>query len=434
MDVTTDPGYAVKRGSDKMIGKSGPPMVSKFDIPSGRILQFEEQYSPEDVALMRRYFNKLPQGQSMRGEEIFDAAQGRDVILEGIAKAGGFAGYERPNTGAVGKGQWFRVTEPEELMRKSGGGKVDTTRRALLGLLGKPQQAQSQPLAVVTPSPAQQTVSPLQVVAEKVMQTPMTRRDFMKNTGEAVGAQAVQNVTGGLGLGSIAKMAAKSAVIPKSAMPEQEIADSIAKYASSIIEDESKLPAAFAAIFGKNKKYPSGENPYYMLSDIGWEADQKALESASKSIGFDIPGIVRATGIPEEEIRRVVKNDSELFEKVTDAARKRASLEQVLEDGRSKEAYRSTSISDIDEQELEGIIDQVIKEFGKDADEADILGEVNDRFKSRFYQKERLEENADPMYRSLYKNVMEDDILDNVFEQFDFDDTYQIVLDKFYGN
>jgi uncharacterized protein YidB (DUF937 family) len=122
IDVTTEPSYAVKRGSDKMIGKSGPPMVNQFDIPQGRMLQFEEQYSPEDVALMRRYFNKLPQGQAMRGEEIFDAAQGRDAILEGIAKAGGFAGYERPNTGAVGKGQWFRVTEPEELVRKARGG------------------------------------------------------------------------------------------------------------------------------------------------------------------------------------------------------------------------------------------------------------------------------------------------------------------------
>jgi hypothetical protein len=122
IDVTTEPSYAVKRGADKMIGKSGPPMVNQFDIPQGRMLQFEEQYSPEDVALMRRYFNKLPQGQAMRGEEIFDAAQGRDAILEGIAKAGGFAGYERPNTGAVGKGQWFRVTEPEELVRKARGG------------------------------------------------------------------------------------------------------------------------------------------------------------------------------------------------------------------------------------------------------------------------------------------------------------------------
>lgn len=117
LDVTTDPGYAVKRGADKMLGQAGPPMVNKFDIPAGRLLRFEEQYSPEDVALMRRFFNKLPAGQSMTGEEIYDLAQGRDVILDGIAKAGGFAGYERPNTGAVGKGQWFRMTDPEELQR-----------------------------------------------------------------------------------------------------------------------------------------------------------------------------------------------------------------------------------------------------------------------------------------------------------------------------
>lgn len=122
IDVTTEPSYAVKRGTDKMLGKSGPPMVNQFDVPAGKILQFEEQYSPEDVALMRRYFNKLPQGQAMSGEDIFDAAQGRDAILEGIAKAGGFSGYERPNTGAVGKGQWFRITEPEELIRKARGG------------------------------------------------------------------------------------------------------------------------------------------------------------------------------------------------------------------------------------------------------------------------------------------------------------------------
>ena len=125
IDVTTDPGYAVKRGTDKMLGREGPPMVNKFDIPEGRMLRFEEQYSPEDVALMRRYFNKLPQGQAMKGEDIWDAAQGRDVIMEGLAKAGGFAGYERPNTGAAGKGQWFRVTDPEELKRaKKRGGLV----------------------------------------------------------------------------------------------------------------------------------------------------------------------------------------------------------------------------------------------------------------------------------------------------------------------
>jgi uncharacterized protein YidB (DUF937 family) len=123
IDVTTDQGYAVKRGTDKMLGKAGPPMVNKFDIPEGRLLRFEEQYTPADVALMKRFFNKLPGDTPMTGEEIYDLAQGRDVVLGGIAKAGGFAGYERPNTGAVGKGQWFRITEPEEMKkaRKRGG-------------------------------------------------------------------------------------------------------------------------------------------------------------------------------------------------------------------------------------------------------------------------------------------------------------------------
>jgi len=123
MDVTTDPGYAIKRGQDKMLGQSGPPMVNKFDIPEGRLLKFEEQYSPEDIALMRRFFNKLPEGQALKGEDIWDLAHGKDVVMEGVAKAGGFAGYQRPNTGAYGKGDWYRIVEPEQLKRgkKKGG-------------------------------------------------------------------------------------------------------------------------------------------------------------------------------------------------------------------------------------------------------------------------------------------------------------------------
>lgn len=131
LDVTTDPGYAVKRASDKMsmFGQEGPPMVNKFDIPAKRVLRFEETYSPEDVKLMRRFFNKLPEGKAMTGEEIYDAAQGKDFVMEGIAKAGGLSGYERPAGGSGGVGNWYRITNQEELTRKARGGLAQIQKR-----------------------------------------------------------------------------------------------------------------------------------------------------------------------------------------------------------------------------------------------------------------------------------------------------------------
>jgi hypothetical protein len=131
LDVTTDPGYAVKRAGDKMsvMGQEGPPMVNKFDVPASKLLRFEETYSPEDVAKMKRFFNKLPEGKAMTGEEIYDATGGKDFVLEGLAKAGGFAGYERPAGGSGGIGNWYRVTDQEALTRKARGGLAQIQKR-----------------------------------------------------------------------------------------------------------------------------------------------------------------------------------------------------------------------------------------------------------------------------------------------------------------
>jgi hypothetical protein len=131
LDVTTDQGYAIKRAQDKMtqFGQMGPPMINKFDVPAAKMLRFEETYSPEDVKLMRRFFGKLPEGKAMTGEEIYDTAQGKDFVMEGIAKAGGFSGYERPAGGSGGVGNWFRVTDQEALTRKARGGLAQIQKR-----------------------------------------------------------------------------------------------------------------------------------------------------------------------------------------------------------------------------------------------------------------------------------------------------------------
>ena len=131
LDVTTDQGYAIKRAQDKMtqFGQMGPPMINKFDVPAAKMLRFEETYSPEDVKLMRRFFSKLPEGKPMTGEEIYDTAQGKDFVMEGVAKAGGFSGYERPAGGSGGVGNWYRVTDQEALTRKARGGLAQLQKR-----------------------------------------------------------------------------------------------------------------------------------------------------------------------------------------------------------------------------------------------------------------------------------------------------------------
>jgi hypothetical protein len=217
LDVTTDESYAMKRARDKMemFGQSGPPMLNKFDVPAAKMLRFQETYSPEDVALMRRFFNRLPEGKSMTGEEIYDTAGGKDFVMEGIAKAGGMAGYERPAGGSGGIGNWYRVTDQEALTRKARGGliqgyadggakggKVDLARRGILGLsrlfeepaktANLPAVIPTTPLAKVPEVTAKpETVAPLTQLIQKTAETPMSRRDVLKRAGQVAIQQVV---------------------------------------------------------------------------------------------------------------------------------------------------------------------------------------------------------------------------------------------------
>lgn len=218
LDVTTDPSYAMKRARDKMDarGIEGPPMVNKFDVPAAKMLRFEETYSPEDVAKMKRFYSKLPEGKAMTGEEIYDATGGKDYVLEGLARAGGFSGYQRPAGGSGGIGDWYRVTDQEALIRKArggfihgyadGGGKVDLTRRGLLGLRGifagptenLPAVIPKAPLAEIAKEvPAESkalapiVAAPLAQLVQKVVETPMSRRDVLKRAGQAAINQAL---------------------------------------------------------------------------------------------------------------------------------------------------------------------------------------------------------------------------------------------------
>ena len=312
LDVTTDESYAMKRARDKMemFGQAGPPMLNRFDVPAAKMLRFEETYSPADVALMRRFFRRLPEGQAMTGEEIYDAAGGKDYVMEGIAKAGNMSGYERPAGGSGGVGNWYRVTDQEALTRKARGGfvegyadggikggKVDLARRGILGLsrlFEEPAQTANLPAVIPTTPVAQnpvakvpevtakpETVSPLTQLIQKTAETPMSRRDVLKRAGQV----AIQQVV---------PMPKIADVIPEIAAPMAPLTQMAADIAQSTFKANptidayiSKYVAEMADDAYSNVPNETAQSMWLLsrqyLKDILPESDVKRLDKLAKT-------------------------------------------------------------------------------------------------------------------------------------------------------
>ena len=134
--ATTDPEYALKRAMDKMRiaeGAKGPGYLNQFQIEDTDLMRLADKYSPEDIAIARRAFSKLPEGREMTGEEIYEVAStntggAKTAALEGVTRALGKKGYQVPS-GADDKGDWYRVLEQTDLeMQRYKGGKVKKSR------------------------------------------------------------------------------------------------------------------------------------------------------------------------------------------------------------------------------------------------------------------------------------------------------------------
>ena len=134
---------------------------------------------------------------------------------------------------------------------------------------------------------------------------------------------------------------------------------------------------------------------------------------------------------------RSMTKDSDLLDYITESAGARGYLDHILEDGRPKEAYRSTSLESIDENDVDNIIDSVIKEYGKDADENDVLHAVSDKLRTHFFAEERKDGGDSPLGAAMYQQILDDGILDEIYEQgvlnVDFMGLTDRVLDKLHG-
>jgi len=149
-------------------------MLNKFDIPASKLRRFEDTYSPEDVALMRQFFNKFG---------------------------------------------------PLVDLKMNGGGKVDLARRGLLGLRNRilaptenlPARIPTSPPSHIAPEVKTPDIaSPLIQMAQKAAETPISRRDVLKKAVQAAVSQATKGAV---------PMALKQAVLEATPMKVSPVKD-----------------------------------------------------------------------------------------------------------------------------------------------------------------------------------------------------------------
>ena len=351
-----------------------------------------------------------------------------------------------------------------------GGGKVDMARRGILGLSrlfapkvsenlpavipGAPQaQAQKSPLAAIAPAakatpvpaPAPNAVSPLTQLVQKAAETPMTRRDVLKRAGQVAVNQVLPTPSITDVVPEIAATVAPIAQVAKSAIPaidEAAAAAKIAAYAGKIWQSTAKAKKAIKASTGGKLSDIWDDPTDVPLSEL-WGAveygDEPDFVKAAKAAGLDLETVAAKTGIPLDVVQKLSGGDAGLINRLIDISGSRTGLEGILEDGRSKEARRSTSYVDLwgDNEFLDATAKKVIQELGPDADTFDIADAFDNELVGRWRAMERGNQkydeksgyslyapDEDKIRSSLTSAIIDDDILDDIWGQAVDDGTY----------
>ena len=295
------------------------------------------------------------------------------------------------------------------------------------------------------------TPTPLEALAQKVINAPMSRREVLQRAGQAAVNQmlptpkitdVVPELT--VPLAPLTQMAQTAAPAINSA----EAAAKIAAYASTIWENTDNAKKAYETSTGQSvgDNWDDPEDvPHTQLWASVEEGDN--YTDAAKAVGLDAETVAAQTGLPLATVKELIGDGSELLGEVAGISNTRNSLEGIIEDGRWKEAARTTSYLDIwnDNKFLNKAAKKAVKEEGKDADGMDVynnfMNQVVDRFREmergnseynseRGYTEYKKEEN--PLISELHKHLIDDNILDDIWGQAnEYEGTeYEDVLDR----
>jgi len=297
--------------------------------------------------------------------------------------------------------------------------------------------------------PAAPSADPLQTLADKALNAPMSRRDVLKRAGQAALQQVVP-------------MPSVTDVIPQVMSPLAEVAKAAPAFdksaiigaVSSFLTDKMGNTAEMLGkelskrgVYDYDPDNPITAWEYAQYGDdthANYEGDTEPDLSQTSGLAtlrdnFNLKELSKHSGIPIEALKKYI-SDVELQSLPLHIGNRQESLSAIMEDGRPKEAYRMTAL-----EELEPINDYIRKSatelFGTqktfDEDERWEIANHAQGLAYDDYVRKTINNVAMPEYQFhdeiLYKAGKDwlDDSLSNVFDQgleysgYGFDDFYE---------
>lgn len=292
------------------------------------------------------------------------------------------------------------------------------------------------------------TPTPLEALAQKAINAPMSRREVLQRAGQAAVNQMLPTPKIADVVPEIAAPLSQMAQAAAPAINSAEAAAKIAAYASTIWDNTDNAKKAYEASTGQSVSDEWG-NPDTVSHTQLWASveDGDNYSDAAKAVGLDAETVAAQTGLPLATVKQLIGDGSDLLGEVAGISNTRTSLEGIIEDGRWKEAARMTSYLDIwnDNKFLDKAAKKAVKEEGHDANDMDVYNNFMNQVTNRFREMERgnskynsksgyteYKKEKNPLRSELHKHLIDDNILDDIWGQAnEYDGTeYEDVLDR----
>jgi len=244
--------------------------------------------------------------------------------------------------------------------------------------LTKEREAAKAPVAPQAP-----TVSPLEFAAEAIKNMPMTRRQVLQTPLNAAVSHYGRKLLGPME--SAAEPAA--AVVPEAEMvlptfSEEEIASKTGQYITGLMTDPDFRKAYINTVLPEEERgdgmfvdYP--EEAYNSMAQMGGTRPQQ-IEAFKSHLSLE--KMSEDTGIPLSELQKHTSEPA-LHDLLNRMGDNHSWLTGIIEDGRPKEAWRSTALGDLNYKK---IMKSAVKELGKDADYGDLIGLAEEKVREEY--------------------------------------------------